>query len=359
MPAPQRKAAIARAATVLGGGIWATHFVAMLALQLPVDVVYDPIYTLASALLAILMTGAALLILHFVGRTFRHIAVSGCLMGLGVVAMHYVGMYGMRGCIPVYGVWGYVISSVLSAGICIGALKLAYHRRTLQGLMIGGAVYGLAILAMHFSAMSQTGFLPLDRVEPTVRLVPNDVLAMLVLVAAFLICGAFLLTTVTLGGVTGPAGPAEDARPAADTPAEPSPAPEPVALRLPYERDGKTFFAPIEDIVAIQAEGHYTRLHRLSGPAFCPQPITQLAKDLAQASFLQHPSQLPREPDLCGGVRTAQGSGRLPVLAGDWRGPDSRQPGQCGGNQGRAGPLSLRRSCSDIAVGVRSASTIR
>ncbi|MEL6236371.1 MAG: MHYT domain-containing protein [Pseudomonadota bacterium] len=282
LPTARRKVAIARAATVLGGGIWSTHFVAMLALQLPVAVVYDPVYTLASALIAVLVTGAALLILHFLGRSPAHIAAAGCLMGMGVVVMHYVGMFGMRGCVPVYGFWGYVMSSLLAAGICMGALQLAYRRRTLRGLMVGGAVYGVAILAMHFSAMSQTGFVPLDTVEPTTRMVPNDVLAMLVLLAAFMICGAFLLTTVTLRAASAPAMPDETQAPEAPK-APPSAGP----LRLPYEQDGKTFFAPIEEIVAIRAEGHYTRLHRVSGPVFCPQPITRLAEELPGCQFVR------------------------------------------------------------------------
>lgn len=285
LPEAMRKAAIARAATVLGGGIWSTHFVAMLALQLPVDVVYDPIYTLASALIAILVTGGALLVLHFWGRSSAHIVLAGIVMGLGVVTMHYVGMYGMRGCQPVFGVGGYVISTLLAIAICIGALMVAYRRRTVRSLMTGGAIYGCAILVMHFSAMSQTGFLPLDRVTATARMVPNDILAMLVIFTAFLICGAFLLTTVTLREPT-----IEDAEDVPPTPvqatAEPFVTTEPIA-RLPYERDGKTFFTPVQEIVAIQAEGHYTRLHCPGGSVFCPIAITKLAEELEGASFLR------------------------------------------------------------------------
>lgn len=277
LPASARKPAIIKAATVLGGGVWLTHFVAMLALRLPVDVVYDPVYTLASALIAILVTGGALLIVHFGERTRGRIVAAGTLMGLGVVAMHYTGMFGMRGCQPVYGVGGYVISTLLSVGICIGALHAAYSRRSLSGLMVGGAVYGIAILAMHFSAMSQTGFLPLDRVQPMARVVPADGLAMLVLVAAFLICGAFLLTTATLRG--------DEAEAPAPAPAEPQPRKQ--VQRLPYQQEGKTFFAPLDDIVAIQAEGHYSRLHRISGSAFCPQPIARIAEDLEGGPFLR------------------------------------------------------------------------
>jgi NO-binding membrane sensor protein with MHYT domain len=294
LPTGKRQAAIARAAVVLGGGIWSTHFVAMLALQLPVDVVYDPLYTLASALIAILMTGSALLVLHFAGRTPTHIAIAGVIMGLGVVAMHYVGMFGMRGCVPVFGLAGYAISTVLSILICTGALYIAYRRRTLLGLMIGGAIYGSAILAMHFSAMSQTGFLPLDSVEPTLRMVPNDVLAMLVIFAAFLICGAFLLTTVTL---TQPVADGPETSIAADKLGQPiaDAAIKDVTLplRLPYEQEGRTFFAPLADVVAIQADGHYSRLYRVSGPVFCPQPIARLVEDLSGSRFVRtHRSHL-------------------------------------------------------------------
>ena len=303
--ASQRKPMIVKSAAVLGGGIWATHFVAMLAMQLPVEVFYDPVYTLASALIAILMTGGALLLLHFGARSQKDIVAAGSIMGLGVVAMHYVGMYGMRGCLPVFHIPGYVISSILAAAICIGAMQVAYNRRSLRGIVVGGATYGLAILVMHFSAMHQTGFFPLDQVQPSIRMVPNDVLALLVIFVAFLICGAFLLTTVTMqSGIVDASMPnpsdqgamsdrSPDPRTETTTP-EPvvphgpvEPVVDPFVRRLPYEQDGKTFFAAIDDVVAIQAEGHYTRLHRVSGEVFCPLAIAKLADDLKGSPFLR------------------------------------------------------------------------
>ncbi|MDT8345254.1 MAG: MHYT domain-containing protein, partial [Thermohalobaculum sp.] len=158
LSAAQRKPMIVKAAIVLGGGVWSTHFVAMLALDLPVEVFYDPVLTLASALIAILMAGAALLLLHFGPRSDRRIAVAGAVMGLGVVAMHYSGMYGLRGCTPVFGATGYAVSTTLAILISFGALKIAYAERTLRGIVGGAVIYALAILAMHFSAMAWTGF---------------------------------------------------------------------------------------------------------------------------------------------------------------------------------------------------------
>ena len=62
-PVAMRKLSVTLAAIALGGGIWSMHFVAMLGLQLPIPIYYDAMITLGSALIAILMVGAALLLL--------------------------------------------------------------------------------------------------------------------------------------------------------------------------------------------------------------------------------------------------------------------------------------------------------
>ncbi|MBK0399481.1 LytTR family transcriptional regulator DNA-binding domain-containing protein [Limibaculum sp. M0105] len=292
LPAARRKPMIVRAAIVLGGGVWSTHFVAMLALDLPVEVFYDPVLTLASALIAILMAGAALLLLHFGSRSDRRIALAGAIMGLGVVAMHYSGMYGLRGCAPVFGATGYLVSTTLAVLISFGALKIAYGERTLRGIAIGAVIYALAILAMHFSAMAWTGFVAIEDLSVSAPLVSNHMLAMLVVFAAFLICGAFLLTTATLGELAAATGQAAgEASPpsapaASSTPADPAPAAR-RPTRLPYERDGRTFFTPLSDVIAIRADGRYTRLLRADDAVFCPLPINRLAEDLSGGGFLR------------------------------------------------------------------------
>ncbi len=219
LSAEARKPPIVKAAIVLGGGIWSTHFVAMLALDLPVAVFYDARFTLTSALIAILLSGAALLLMHFGRRTNGRVLAAGTIMGLGIVTMHYVGMLGMRGCAPVFVPAGYIISTLLSIGMCVGAIRLAYGRRTRAGLTLGAVLFALAILAMHFTAMHFTGFLDIGTIEPGPALVANEVLALAVVLSAFLICGAFLLTTATLGEAA--------TEPATDSPSAP---PEAVPL---------------------------------------------------------------------------------------------------------------------------------
>jgi NO-binding membrane sensor protein with MHYT domain len=294
--APQaRRAQIVKAAIVLGGGVWSTHFVAMLALSLPVAIFYDAVATLASALIAVLLAGVALLVLHGGARTGLRVGVAGAILGAGVATMHYVGMSGLRGCAPVFAPAGVVASGALAVGMGVGALRLASGAPTRRAMTLGAVVFAGAILAMHFTAMAGTGFVRVEPIAARPGLVANEVLALFVVVAAFLICGAFLLTTATLADAApAPAataeGPAEGASPPTATPAPPpQPAPDPAQplRRVPYEQDGRTYFAAPEEIVAIQAEGHYTRLHRADGALFCPLAIARLEPALASQNFLR------------------------------------------------------------------------
>lgn len=87
-PLFQKRASVALAAVALGGGIWAMHFVAMLGLQLPILFYYDAAITLVSALSAILIVGAALILLHFTERSRTIITLAGGIVGVGILVMH-------------------------------------------------------------------------------------------------------------------------------------------------------------------------------------------------------------------------------------------------------------------------------
>src|SRR5262245_26261363 len=93
LPLPAKRIRIAEAACALGGGIWSMHFVGMLALRLPVSISYDALHTLSSVLVSILITGLGLAFVHL-GEPSGHRAwrtvVSGTLIGLGIVTMHFI-----------------------------------------------------------------------------------------------------------------------------------------------------------------------------------------------------------------------------------------------------------------------------
>src|SRR5882672_10459931 len=87
---------LAGGAIAMGGGIWAMHFIGMLAHVLPIPVSYNAWITALSIVPAILGAGVAL---HVVARpviTTSRLLIGGTLMGAGIGAMHYTGMSAMQ-----------------------------------------------------------------------------------------------------------------------------------------------------------------------------------------------------------------------------------------------------------------------
>lgn len=279
----KRKFVVALAAVVLGGGIWSMHFVAMLGLQLPILFYYDALITLISALVAILMVGLALLLLHFRPRTMQTIVSAGVIVGLGIVVMHYVGMAGMELCRPVYTFWDVAISTVASVVLSVLAIWVAYDNRTQRNILLGTVCFGLAVFTMHFVAAGLTDFVASDSAGGAGPALNNQVLAMGVTVSVFLICGAFLLTGITFVGPKREVGADSEA-------SDPDPEPVPVAQMragVPFEREGQTFFAEPARIAAIRAEGHYTVLYMDTEKLFCPWSITEAETRLKPEGFLR------------------------------------------------------------------------
>lgn len=284
----ERKVAVSMAAVALGGGIWSMHFVAMLGLQLPILYTYDALTTLVSALVAILMTGLALLILHFRARTRRMLVLAGVIIGLGISLMHYIGMSGMELCRPVYtplGIGGALVASVV---LSVLAVRVAYSERGRRNIVLGTVGFGAAVVMVHFIAMAGTGFLP-DGVAGAVGpALSNETLAIIVTLAAFVISAAFLLT-----GITFAPSPEEvtAVAPAAPVALRAAPAPvvraEPVALRVPHEKEGRTFFLDPATISAVRAEGHYTVVQKGADALFCPWSISEAEERLAPLGFMR------------------------------------------------------------------------
>ncbi|MGO8916174.1 MAG: MHYT domain-containing protein [Stellaceae bacterium] len=221
----RRKLQIAKAAFALGAGIWSMHFVAMLAMRLPIALGYDAFHTLSSVLISILITGLGLALMFVGERSLMRTVEAGALTGLGIVSMHYVGMAAVSGyCAVSYVPTGFFLSSAIAILFSICALRLAYGRRTLMQLSLGAVVLGVTIAGMHYSAMAFTGFTELADAQPAAApIIQSDYLALIVAVAAFVVCGLFLLTALPLEGgeagtgyresVSGPTSPSRYAGP--------------------------------------------------------------------------------------------------------------------------------------------------
>ena len=271
----RRKLVVALAAVILGGGIWSMHFVAMLGLQLPILFYYDALITLISALVAILMVGLALMLLHFRPRTPQTMIGSGVIVGLGIVVMHYIGMAGMQLCRPVYNVLDVALATLTSVMLSVAAIWVAYGNRTQRNILLGTVCFGLAVFTMHFVATGLTEFVASDSAGGAGPALDSQVLAMGVTVSVFLICGAFLLTGISFIEPNGSS--------------EPEPTIEPASFRagVPFEREGQTYFTEPASIAAIRAEGHYTVLYMGAERLFCPWSITEAETRLRPDGFLR------------------------------------------------------------------------
>jgi NO-binding membrane sensor protein with MHYT domain/nitrogen-specific signal transduction histidine kinase/CheY-like chemotaxis protein len=155
---------LAIGAIAMGGGIWAMHFIGMLAHVLPIPVSYDPGITALSVVPAILAAGIAL---HVVARpvvTTPRLLVGGTLMGAGIGAMHYTGMSAMQlDALVRYDPTLFAASIVVAVLLAILALQARewisrMHLRRFGNMreVVGAMILGFAVAAMHYTAMAST-----------------------------------------------------------------------------------------------------------------------------------------------------------------------------------------------------------
>src|SRR5215468_4367013 len=149
------------AAVAMGGGIWSMHFVAMLAFTLHgVDVSYDPLLTLLSLAIPILVAAAAFVV---VSQRPQALIVAGTGMGLAISGMHYTGMAAMRMAAVIrYDPFWVTMSIAIAIGASIVALWLAFHTTSVVQRAFAGIVMGAAISGMHYAAMQGSTFIPME-----------------------------------------------------------------------------------------------------------------------------------------------------------------------------------------------------
>jgi len=275
----QKKTLIALAAIALGGGIWAMHFVAMLGLQMPILFYYDAAITLISALTAILIVGAALLLLHFTVRNRFTVSMAGGIIGIGVLAMHYIGMAGLELCRAVYTPWGVILSSLLAIALCMLAVGIAYGQRTNRNIFLGTLCFATAVAGVHFLAMAGTKFVGVADGTEFGPLMSNETLALGVIFFSFVMFGACLWV-----GVTYLPSPRSQALPPNE---EAAPQQDPCILQVPCEREGKKVYISARDVVFVRADAHYTQVYTADERLFCVWSVTEATRRLLPLGFIQ------------------------------------------------------------------------
>ncbi|MEE4490110.1 MHYT domain-containing protein [Streptomyces sp. BE230] len=213
------------AAVSMGCGIWTMHFIAMTGFSVEgSDISFDTGMTLLSLAVAIGVTAVGVFLVGHLGSRAKVLVTAGVFMGLGVAAMHYIGMAAMQ----VHGSMHYdttaVAASVLIAVIAAtAALWAAVTIRSLWSSLGASLVMGVAVTGMHYTGMAAVS-VDLDHSGVTSSQSSIDqlsfMLAMIVGPVVVLLLSAVVVTfdpDLVLGDEPGTERLAEAARPVAPT----------------------------------------------------------------------------------------------------------------------------------------------
>ena len=187
---------LAVSAISTGFGIWATHFVAMLAFTPGIPSGYNITLTIVSLFAAILLTGAGLVVATI--PNWRHGPwIGGMIVAGGIAAMHYTGMAAFE----VAGIvlWDPVLvatSIVLGAAIGAVALPVSLHGNEEKWKIGGALLLTLAICSHHFTAMGAVAIIPYPSIEVSQSALPAGWLAVGVAIASFGLIGLALAALV-------------------------------------------------------------------------------------------------------------------------------------------------------------------
>lgn len=152
---------VAGGAVAMGSGIWAMHFIAMLAYNLPVPMNYNSLIVFISLFVAVVASGLALEIVSQKQVNWQLFLVGGSCMGIAIATMHYTGMAAMQLEATVVYDWVLVALSIaIAIGASFLALGLAFRvqcqpKGNFSWIKIGSAILmAAAISGMHYTAMA-------------------------------------------------------------------------------------------------------------------------------------------------------------------------------------------------------------
>jgi diguanylate cyclase len=312
----RRRLLLAGATVSFAVAIWTMHFVGMLAVRLPFQVDYLVLPTLLSFLVCAIVVGGAVYATSSGPLTLLRLTLSSCLMGGGIFAMHYLGMSALDASTHMIHNPIYVAASMAIAIAASGlALWLATGRAWRAPLILSAAAFGMAISGMHYTAMTGVTLYPFVTAASAAPALSTDLLAIVVAVVAFCVSGIFFLLLLPDSArveqqmlavaAAGPAAQAGDAAvavvpaPGSETaasvelgrggygPLGGAGSPRRFARHLPIERDGKTHFLAVEQVVAVHANAHYTYIFDGNDKLFCPLAIGDVESWLDDRHFVR------------------------------------------------------------------------
>lgn len=159
-----RSAWLLGGAVAFGFGVWAMHFTAMTAMGIDRLITYDPALTALSVVFAVAGAWVSFFLITQGSPNILRVLTSGTLLGAGIGAMHYTGMFAMR----MNAVLGFNLVMVgVSVVVAVTISSLGLWMMTSERMNnIGGrtlvvsAVVGSAIPLLHYAGMAAARFSP-------------------------------------------------------------------------------------------------------------------------------------------------------------------------------------------------------
>jgi two-component system sensor histidine kinase/response regulator len=190
-------------AIAMGIGIWSMHYIGMLAFKLPVEVKYDWPTVLLSLLAAIFASGCSLISVRQQRVGSAGTIASGVCMGIGIAAMHYIGMEAMR--LPAMCVYSPMLVAASVVLAIVIALVAVWRQAALRGVpgwnrnrLANALILGAAIPVMHYVGMAAAHFtaapLPASGLAHAITI--SDLGIASVTAVTVLILGSVLITSV-------------------------------------------------------------------------------------------------------------------------------------------------------------------
>ena len=187
---------IAAAVSLGGAGIWVMHFTAMLGFAIQdVTIRYNVPVTLLSAAIAIAVVWVGLSIVVRWQRETIALPLGGLVTGLGVAAMHYLGMHAMHaGAHIEYNAALVALSLLIAVVAATAALWFVLHVRGYVAATGAALIMGVAVCGMHYTGMAAmsahrmdappepSGVDSVELVTPLVLVVTLVMIALIVLV---------------------------------------------------------------------------------------------------------------------------------------------------------------------------------
>ena len=190
-------------AAAMGVGIWAMHFIGMLAFRLPIPVAYDVGITLVSVAPAV---AASYVVLFVTGKAIiqrLQLVLCGTVMGLGIGTMHYTGMAAMRLEAEMYYDTVLFVGSIVIAVVLATVALYAHFRASCGGTgddprrhAAAALIMGVAVAGMHYTAMGAAFFFPAERPAAVGAVLDPTLLAVLVSLAAVIILSLAIFVVV-------------------------------------------------------------------------------------------------------------------------------------------------------------------